>query len=419
MSDAFKPTPDTSKSEEAKNLEVRKEQIRKARAKLKQSNDAENPNSSAGANSNPVVNDETYGALREDNRIVMRQQIALNIDNFRAVPDNFVAHPTRTYPTLPAVTAPFFSVIIPNYNGLRFLAPVLDGLRQQTFRDFEVILADDASTDESVPFVERSYPEVRLLLNRHNAGFARTCNMAVDAAHGRLVVLLNNDTEPESTWLAELAKVVCANPQAAAVTSKLLLFNERQKLHTTGDLLGPDGIAHNRGVWEIDDGQYDAQLAIFSGSGGASAFRKDVWQQLGGFDEEFWMYMEDVDFGFRAQLAGWQAVFAPAARVYHHLSATGGGVTASYYVGRNTIWTIAKNMPTALLLRNLPKIVLAQLEITVDALRNIQGAAAQARLRGQVAGLLGLPNQLRKRHLIQDRRQLDDETLAQRLTNHQ
>jgi len=131
-----------------------------------------------------------------------------------------------------------------------------------------------------------------------------------------------------------------------------LLFEERQKLHTTGDLLGPDGIPYNRGVWEMDDGQYDDDPLIFSGSGGASAFRKEVWQELGGFDEEFWMYLEDVDFGFRAQLLGWGAVFAPAARVYHHLSATGGGVMASYYVGRNTIWTIAKNMPTTLLLRN-------------------------------------------------------------------
>src|SRR5690606_31993702 len=131
-----------------------------------------------------------------------------------------------------------------------------------------------------------------------------------------------------------------------------------------------------RGVWEQDQGQYDAQPAVFSGSGGASAFRKDVWQQLGGFDEEFWMYMEDVDLGFRAQLAGMEAVFAPAARVYHHLSATGGGAIASYYVGRNTIWTIAKNMPTALLLRNLPAIVKAQGAIALDALRHIRGEAA-------------------------------------------
>jgi len=408
-------TTDDAPTGDTKNAKIRAAQRRNAQAKLAQRQEAEGGNSNAGS-SNPVVTDETYGALREENRVVMRHQIALNIDSFRAAPDAFVARPQRTYSPLRPAVVPFFSVIIPNYNGLRFLTTLLDALRRQTFHDFEVILADDASTDESVAFVEVNYPEVRLLVNRRNIGFAPTCNLAVAAAHGRMVVLLNNDTEPESTWLAELAKVICAHPHAAMVTSKLLLFDERQKLHTTGDLLGRDGIPRNRGVWEIDYGQYDAHPAIFSASGGASAFRKDVWQQIGGFDEEFWMYLEDVDFGFRAQLAGWGAVFAPAARVYHHLSATGGGVMASYYVGRNTIWMIAKNMPTTLLVRNLLQILLAQAVIALEALRNIRGAAARARLRGQVAGLLGLPRQLHKRRLIQARRQVDDATIAQQLT---
>ena len=214
-------------------------------------------------------------------------------------------------------------------------------------------------------------------------------------------MLLNNDTEPEPAWLAHLAQTVCADPQTAIVASKMLLFDQRDKLHTTGDLMGADGIPRNRGVWEADRGQYDQRSEIFSGSGGGSAYRKDVWQLLGGFDEDFWMYLEDVDYAFRAQLIGWHAVFAPQARLYHHLSATGGGVLASYYVGRNTIWNIAKNMPDGLLLRKLPGIVTAQLRITLDALRNIRGAAARARLRGQLAGLVGLPRQLGKRRLIQ------------------
>jgi GT2 family glycosyltransferase len=126
-----------------------------------------------------------------------------------------------------------------------------------------------------------------------------------------------------------------------------------------------------------------------------------VWQALGGFDEDFWMYLEDVDFAFRARLVGWDAVFAPGARVYHHISASGGDVLSSYYVGRNTVWTIAKNMPRRLLVENFPLIVAGQLRIALDALRNIRGLAARERLRGQLAGLLGLPAQLRKRRVIQ------------------
>ncbi|HRA67322.1 MAG TPA: glycosyltransferase family 2 protein, partial [Caldilinea sp.] len=123
-----------------------------------------------------------------------------------------------------------------------------------------------------------------------------------------------------------------------------------------------------------------------------------------------------VDFGFRARLAGWEAVFAPEARVYHHLSASGGDLLASYYVGRNTLWLIAKNMPRTLLRRNAFAIVAGQLAVTLDALRNWRGAAARARLRGQVDGLLGLPRQLQKRRAIQPRRQLEDDELASLLT---
>jgi GT2 family glycosyltransferase len=127
------------------------------------------------------------------------------------------------------------------------------------------------------------------------------------------------------------------------------------------------------------------------------------------------MYLEDADFAFRAQLLGADALFVPGARVYHHLSATGGGELASYFVGRNTIWLIAKNMPRTLLWRNLPRILVAQFGIALDALRNWRGAAARARLRGQVAGLIGLPGVLRKRATIQPRRIVDDLELARKM----
>ncbi len=406
--ETFKPPVDATKSEERKSATVRQAQIRQAKARLAQG-------AKSAGNVNPITLDETYGELRDENRVVMRHTIALNLDSFRAAPEDFAARPARIYPPLQPVAAPFLSVIIPNYNGQRFLPTVLQALQAQTFRDFEVILVDDASSDNSVAWVEANFPAVRLLVNRRNLGFVKSCNAAVDAAHGHFVVLLNNDTEPEPTWLAELTQVICANPQAAIFASKLLLFDQRNQIHTTGDLLGQDGIPRNRGVWENDQGQYDQGGEIFSGCGGGSAYRKTVWQQLGGFDEEFWMYLEDADFGFRAQLAGWSAVFAPKARVYHHLSATGGGTLASYYVGRNTLWLIVKNMPTALLLRNLPQIVGAQVKIALEAARNYRGAAARARLRGQLAGLLGLPQQLRKRGVIQQRRQIADQALAGKL----
>ncbi|MEM7130667.1 MAG: glycosyltransferase family 2 protein [Chloroflexota bacterium] len=375
-------------------------------------------------------NSEKYGTLRDENRVVMRHNIALNIDSFRASSDNFERHAQVEYPALQTTHAPFISVIIPNYNGSRFLPPLFHALEQQTFQDFEVIFVDDASTDSSVALLEEGYsqhvegndksrPEgfdLRLIVNRSNVGFAVSCNQGADVARGSVLVLLNNDTEPDADWLAELVKVICTHPDAAIVTSKMLLFDQRDHLHTTGDMLGRNGIPENRGVWQKDQGQFDGQISVFSGSGGGSAYRRDVWQLLGGFDEDFWMYLEDVDLAFRAQLAGWSVVFAPNARIYHHLSATGGGGLASYYVGRNTIWTIIKNMPRSLLIRNLPQIIQAQFNITFDALRNLRGEAAQARLKGQIAALLGLPKQLQKRQVVQQRRILADQELAKKLT---
>ena len=374
-------------------------------------------NKSDQINANPIVEDETYGQLREQGRVVMRHRIALNIDEFRAADEGFTPRPARNDPPLKPARVPFFSVIIPNYNGQRFLPTVLDALDRQTFGDFETIVIDDASTDDSVALVERDYPHVRLIVNRRNRGFVASCNLAADVADGRILVLLNSDTEPEPTWLEELARTIVANPRAAVVTSKLLLFDERDKIHSAGDVLGVDGIPRNRGVWAQDRGQFDRETAVFSGCGGASAYRRDVWEALGGFDEDFWMFLEDVDYSFRARLLGYEVVFSPRARVYHHLTANAGDELASYYVGRNTLWNIVKNMPRRLLLEHWLDIVGAQLGIATDALRNIRGDAARQRLRGQAAGLLGLPRQLSKRRVIQARKWVGDDEIEQALGN--
>jgi GT2 family glycosyltransferase len=407
--DVFRPVPDSSRSEEVKPSDVRQGQAEQAKKKL------ELRAADQSQRSNPIVTDETYGALQEEDRVVMRHKIALNLDSFRASSEGFEARPERHFPELSEDRPPFFSVVIANYNGEVHLPVVLEALRRQTFSDFEVIVVDDASHDDSVSLVERGYPEVRLLVSRRNAGFAAACNTGAAAARGRMIVMLNSDTEPEDGWLEALSQAVVRNPNAGAFASKMLLFEHRNVLHTAGDEMGRDGLARNRGAWRKDDGSLDDKTAIFSACGGAAAYRREVWQTLQGFDEDLWMYLEDVDLGFRARLAGWVTVFAPEARVYHHLSASGGETLASYYVGRNSLWVLAKNMPDSLLLRNGIPILLGQLRISRDAVRNLRGAAARARLRGQIAGLLGLSRQFAKRRLIQDRRVVDDAEIARLL----
>lgn len=403
----------------------KRQPARKGRTRSKQAADNGSQGSEeqaipAGAgkrgHANPIVADETYGGLREANRVVMRHQIALNLDNFRAAPEDFQPRRTASFAPLQGSSTPFLSVIVPNYNGQRFLPVLMAALARQEFGDFEIVVVDDASGDDSVAWLEANYPTARVIVNRHNQGFVACCNLGAAAARGRVLAFLNNDTEPEPGWTQALALAVCSHPEAAIFASKLLLFDRREIIHSAGDELGIDGVPRNRGVWQRDTGQYDGEAQVFGGCGGAVAYRRDVWETLGGFDETFWMYLEDADFAFRAQLLGWEARFVPQARVYHHLSATGGGALASYYVGRNTIWLIVKNMPRRLLVRHLPQIAGRQLRIAWDALRHWRGEAARARLRGQVAGLLGMGTALAQRRVIQPRRVRDDRLLAARLS---
>jgi GT2 family glycosyltransferase len=295
------------------------------------------------------------------------------------------------------------SIVIPNYNGKRLLDTCLGAVAAQSHPRHltEIILVDDASTDDSVAYVKERYPGVKVVALARNSGLAVACNAGARAASGDLLVMLNNDTEAEPGWLAALVAAAEANPRAGAIASKMLLFDRRDTLHNAGDMMGADGIPRNRGVWQVDRGQYDSDTCVFGGCGGGVAYRRAAWEAAGGFDERLFMYLEDVDLAWRLQMLGWDAVFAPGARLYHQLSATGGGTLASYYTGRNTIWVIAKDMPGPLLRRNLGRIFRAQWRVTQDAARAWRGTSARARLRGQLAGVLGLPRVLGWRRTTQ------------------
>lgn len=296
---------------------------------------------------------------------------------------------------------PRVSVIIPNYNGQPLLETCFGALRRQAYSDFETLLVDDGSSDDSVRWVGERFPEVHVLRLGRNSGLAAACNHGAAAAQGEILVMLNNDTEAESGWLGALVEALDAAPCAGAAASKMLLFDRRDTLHTAGDMMGRDGMPRNRGVWEKDAGQYDQSAQVFGGCGGGVAYRRAAWEAAGGFDTDLFMYLEDVDLAWRLQLLGWDAVFAPEARLYHRLSATSGGALASYYTGRNTIWVIAKDMPAPLLRKYWPRMVVAQLRIAFDAVCAWRGDAARHRLRGQLAGLTGLSRWLQKRRGVQ------------------
>ncbi len=305
-------------------------------------------------------------------------------------------------------SCPLVSVVVANYNGARFLRGCLDSLRQQTYPRIEVIVVDDASADGSVDLVRTEYPEVHLVVLPRNVGFATAANEGMRRSAGQVVALLNNDAEADSHWVAELVAALQDDPAAGIATSKILLYDRRDIIHTAGDFLGRDGIPGNRGVWQQDRGQFDTPEYVFGGCGGAVAYRREMLDDIGLFDETFFMYCEDVDLSFRAQLRGYRVRYVPTARVYHRLSATGGGVLASYYCSRNFLAVLVKNTPASLLWRMLPRILWSQVRMAVEAIRHFREPAARARLRGQLAGLRLVPSLLPARRVIQSRRTVPD-----------
>jgi GT2 family glycosyltransferase len=308
------------------------------------------------------------------------------------------------------------SVVIPHWNAIRFLPTCLDALRRQTYPHIEVIIADNNSTDGSRELVREQYPWVKLVELDDNYGFTGACNAGMRAAQGAHVALLNNDTEVDPGWAAALVDAFARHPDVGSIASKMLLFDKRDHIHTTGDFFTIDGRAGNRGVWQRDTGQYEQEAYVFSACGGSSAYRRTMLDQIGLLDDDFFFSAEDVDLGWRAQLAGWRCLYTPRAIVYHHLSASGGGVTASYHDGRNLIYLLTKNYPADLWRKHGNAVLRAQWRLASEAMKAWRGAAARARLRGMLAGIAGMPKMLRKRREIQRARRVSLEYLEQILS---
>jgi GT2 family glycosyltransferase len=300
------------------------------------------------------------------------------------------------------------SVVIPNWNGEKLLPACLAALESQILADFETIVVDNGSTDGSLRLLAQHHPQARIISLPRNLGYAGGCNAGLRAAQGETLVILNNDTQVEPTWLAELLAALESHPDAGMATPKVKLWDERDRLHTTGDFVRTNGIPESRGVWEIDHGQFDCQDYVFGAAGVAPAYRKAMLDDIGLFDDDFMSYCEDVDLSWRAQLAGYRCIYAPRSVLYHRLSATGGGPISSFYVARNTIWTLAKNLPSNIWQRHRTEILAAQQHRFLDALRAWRGAAARATMRGQLAGLIGLHRAWRKRHAIQGMCRVDE-----------
>ncbi|MCY6484519.1 glycosyltransferase family 2 protein [Clostridium aestuarii] len=248
------------------------------------------------------------------------------------------------------------SIVIPNYNGAKYIKGCIASLKKQTYDNYELIIVDNASQDNSIEIIEKYHPQVNLIKNKQNYGFSITVNQGIKAACGKYVVLLNNDTEVFEDWLKNLVECIEQDKKIFSVCSKMLRYNEKDKIDDAGDeycILGwaykcGDGTSINR---------YNKDREVFSSCGGAAIYRKSVFEQIGYFDESFFAYLEDVDISYRAKIYGYKNIYCSGAKVYHIGSATSGSRHNAFKVklaARNNLYVIFKNMPLFQRIINLP-----------------------------------------------------------------
>lgn len=247
------------------------------------------------------------------------------------------------------------SIVIPNYNGKHFLEDCLRSVFAQNIKDQEVIVVDNGSTDGSLEYLD-NFPEVRVISLDQNYGFCHAVNVGIKASESPFVILLNNDTEVEKDFAAELLRAIKSDKKIFSCSSRMIQFHNRAFMDDAGDYYCALGWAFGRGKGrKIED--YDRPAKIFASCAGAAIYRKEMLETLGYFDEKHFAYLEDIDIGYRARISGYRNVYEPKAVVYHVGSGFSGSAHNAFKVklsSRNNIYLVYKNMPFLQILLNSP-----------------------------------------------------------------
>jgi GT2 family glycosyltransferase len=303
-------------------------------------------------------------------------------------------------------SAPRLTVTVTNYNGRPLLEGMLASLERQSFRDFATVVVDDGSTDDSREFLTARHPQVEIVRLHGGGGVTAAMNACLAAARTELVGLFNNDMELAPDCLAELVAALDRHPRAGSATPKMLDFTDRGVFDGAGDMLSWRGGGGRRGHGQRDTGQYDQAEEVFGPCGGAALCRRGTLEVVGGFDEAYFAYYEDLDWAFRAQLAGFRCRYVPTAVLYHRGSATlGRGITDfnGYQLWRNPIWLVVKCFPAGALVRHAPAIARGQLGNLYVAVR---ARKLKVWARAMRDALRGLPAALAKRRVVQRTRKV-------------
>jgi len=292
------------------------------------------------------------------------------------------------------------------------LPQCLNNLDKQTFKDFEVVIVDNGSSDNAIDDLPEKWPSLDFQIRKldKNTGFAAANNLGAQLARGEWLALLNSDAFPEPGWLDALLQAAAQHPEYAFFASRQLQASAPHLLDGAGDAVHLSGLA-----WRRYAGYPAARFGlepeeVFSACAAAALYSRQAFLQVGGFDEDFFSYLEDVDLGFRLRLSGLRCLYVPGAVVLHVGSASLGvrSEFAYYHWQRNLIWMFWKNMPSGLLWKALPAHLLANAIYQVNHSFRGRGVVL---LRGKWDALRGLPGIQNKRKKIQANRKVSNAAL--------
>lgn len=314
------------------------------------------------------------------------------------------------------------SIIIVNYNGKKILENCIRSVLSNNYGCIEIIVVDNASTDGSIENISRFLSELKIIKLERNFGPARARNDGVKIAKGKYIGFLDNDTEVDPDWIVEAIKEFENDENIGVIQCKLLLLKEPHKIDYVGEYIGQNGFLVQRARYQEEDcGQYDQNVEILAAKSAGMFIRKDVFEKIGGFDEDYFIFVEETDLGWRSWLMGYKSIFCHASVVYHLFSTTKDIVdknTNNYFIRfhgtKNYIMTLIKNLGFRQLIYTLPIHVMAWFGLAV--LLIIQGNFKSGFniLRGIWWNLANLPKTLNKRWYIQSRRALPDQILLKK-----